>query len=117
VTALSDGTVVAVGFQFSSTTGTTPLILQNATSAPKKATGTAPLAPTMLVPLDKAPATPTETTTAAHSRPATAPRDTAVDRLFAALGKAHHPALFSAHRSAAHDAAVVDDPDGSLTDR
>src|SRR5262249_13529523 len=35
VTALSDGTVAAVGGQGSATTGTTPLILQNAASAPK----------------------------------------------------------------------------------
>src|SRR5262249_36987869 len=35
VTALSDSTVAAVGSQVSSTTGTIPLILQNAESAPR----------------------------------------------------------------------------------
>jgi hypothetical protein len=34
VTALSDGTVAAVGRQSGSTTGTIPLILQDAMSAP-----------------------------------------------------------------------------------
>jgi hypothetical protein len=42
VTALSDGTVAAVGSQFSSTTGTTPLILQDAVSAPKTGKTTSP---------------------------------------------------------------------------
>jgi hypothetical protein len=47
VTALSDGTVAAVGSQVSSTTGQTPLILQNAASAPKAAAliRTTPAAP------------------------------------------------------------------------
>jgi hypothetical protein len=91
VTALSDSTVAAFGYQENSSFVDTPLILQNSASAPKPWKSTAALAATMPISLDKAPATPAGTTTAAHSRPMPAPRDTAVDRLFAALGKADQP--------------------------
>ena len=64
VTALSDGTAAAVGFQEDSTTGFTPLILQDAASAPKTWKTTAALAATLPDLLETAPATPDGTATA-----------------------------------------------------
>jgi hypothetical protein len=117
VTALSDGTVAAVGGQSTAKTST-GLILQNAASAPPKmATTASPLETTMSAPLDAAPVMLAGTTTAAQTRTTPASRDAApVDRFFAAIGKTHRPGLFIAHRSAAHDAAAIDDPDGFLAD-
>jgi hypothetical protein len=91
VTALSDGTVAAVGSQVSSTTGQTPLILQNAASAPKT--------PTKAVYVG-ASAPATGTTTSAPTTAMPAPLDTAfVDQLFAAAGKADQSLALAGHRS------------------
>jgi hypothetical protein len=88
VTALSDGTVAAVGFQFSSTTGTTPLILQNATSAHKSATTASLVETTLAAPLDTAPVMLAGTTTVAQTRPTPARLDAApVDQFLAAVGR------------------------------
>jgi hypothetical protein len=53
--ALGDRTVAAVGFQESETNGTSPLILQNAASAPKAATTAAATTTTMPAQLGSAP--------------------------------------------------------------
>jgi hypothetical protein len=88
VTALSDGTVAAVGNQFSSTTGTTPLILQNPWSAPKTATAASRVETTMAAPLDAAAVMSAGTTTAAQTRTVLPPLDAApVDQFFAAVGR------------------------------
>jgi hypothetical protein len=55
VTALSDGTVAAVGYQEDSSFVQTPLILQNSASAPKTKTATVATTTTMPAPLDRAP--------------------------------------------------------------
>ncbi len=93
VTALSDGTVAAVGQQESSTTGTTPLILQNAASAPKTRS------PTMA---QTAPVTTTGTTAGVQTTTKPAPLDAVpVDQFFAAAAKADQPLSFAGHRSGA----------------
>jgi hypothetical protein len=97
VTALSDGTVAAVGSQSSSTTGQTPLILQNAASAPKAPTTSAPLAASA----------PTGWTTAAGQN-LTLPDSldaAAVEQFFAATAKAEQPLSFTMHRAKAQTGA------------
>jgi hypothetical protein len=111
VTALSDGTVAAVGHQEGATTDQ-PLILQNAASVPKNATTTSPLETTMSAPLDAALVMPAGTTTAAQSKTTPARLVTAaVDHLFTALGKAEQPLSSAGHRSRAHKPAGISDPD------
>jgi hypothetical protein len=92
VTALSDGTLAAVGTQSSSTTGQTPLILQNTVSAPKAAT-TAVVTTTMMpFPLNAASVTSTGTTTPAPTQPMPAPLDPApVDQFSDAAGMIDQP--------------------------
>jgi hypothetical protein len=80
VTALSDGTVAAVGHQ-EDVNMDQPLILQNAASAPQTTTGMAPLATNS--------STTIGTQIDDHARTLLASRDTAlVDHVFAAAGKA-----------------------------
>jgi hypothetical protein len=108
VTALSDGTVAAVGSQTSSTTGHTPLILQNAASAPKSATKASLVETTLAAPLDAALVMLAGTTTVAQTRPTPAPLDAApVDQFFAAVGKADQPWSLAGHRLRMHEAAVI----------
>jgi hypothetical protein len=92
VTALSDGTVAAVGTQSSSTTGQTPLILQNAASAPKGATTAAVTTTMMPFPLNAASVPSTGATTPAPTQPMPAPLDPApADQFFAAAGMIDQP--------------------------
>jgi hypothetical protein len=107
VSARSDGSVVAVGSQGN----IVPLIYQNAASAPKAVTTIAAPTTTMAAPLDAAPVMPAGTTTADHSISMPAPRDTAVDRLFAALGNADQP-LSLAGQSPAR--TVLATPSGTM---
>jgi hypothetical protein len=91
VTALNDGTVAAVGSQFSSATGTTPLILQNGGgSAPNPATKATPLAAS---PMSR------ETSTALPTRATTILHAAVADRLFAAVSQANQPLSFAGHSS------------------
>jgi hypothetical protein len=108
VTALSDGTVAAVGFNETDFTGDgSGLILQNAASAPRaKAPAVFP-----------APANTTETATAAPATTGPAPLDPApVDQFFAAAGKADQPLPFAAHDARAHVARAIWDIDFLLED-
>jgi hypothetical protein len=90
VTALSDGTVVAVGVQFSSTTGETPLILQNSWHDDQRS-AQAPAA-TSPGPLDAASVRTAGPATAARTPTLPSSLDAgAVDLLFAAAGKAAQP--------------------------
>jgi hypothetical protein len=92
VTALSDGTVAAVGHQEDVNTDQ-PLILQNAASAPKTAATVAPLA---------APATTAGTLTAVQARTGPSHLDAApVDQLFAGTAKAEQPLSFATHSAKA----------------
>jgi hypothetical protein len=117
VTALSDGTVTAVGGQFNSTTGETPLILQNAQSTwgPRSVVGRQPGGPSAVVAASPmpaaAPGTRHRTTTAAQ--PTTMPlllEPAAVDQLFTAAAGADQPWPVAGHGRRAHQAAV----DGEL---
>jgi hypothetical protein len=113
VTALSDGTVAAVGEQDSSTTGITPLILQNAGSAPKIATPAAVPTTTMPASLEAASVMPFGTLTAGQT--STTPAQlgaAAVDQFFASAGKRDRPS--AGHSSATHDVAANGDWDGLL---
>jgi hypothetical protein len=111
VTALSDGTVAAVGQQVSSKVET-GLILMNAASAPKKATTASAPATSGLPMLDAVPPTKAEATTTASTAPAPVPMDAAsLDQFFAAIGQAGQRLLFAARRSAAHELAANDDLD------
>jgi hypothetical protein len=105
VTALSDGTVAAMGHQ-SGTTSDSGLVLQNAGSAPKS--GAAPLA---------APATRAATTPAARSWTSPARVDAALlDQLFVAAGGGDQ-ALPSAHHTWwPHEAAAKGALDGLHVD-
>jgi hypothetical protein len=104
VTARSDGTVAAVGFQINQLSDATPLILQNSTSAPKSATKAAPVA---------AFAPTAGTTTAARTWMMPAPLDAvAVDQLFAAAGKADQPLSLAGHRSRALKPSALGELDG-----
>jgi hypothetical protein len=110
VTALSDGTVAAVGHQEDVNTDQ-PLILMNAGSAP--AAGSIKVDPTstMPPPLTTAPALEVETI-AAPTRALPTPLDAPlVDQSFAAAGKAGMPLLSVAHGSPAHEPAATVDPD------
>jgi hypothetical protein len=89
VTAVSDGTVAAVGFQDDSSGNITPLILQNATSAPRTPTKAVAPTTTMLAPLNAA----------------------AVDQFLAALGPVDQPLSFSGRGSRPHKAAPNGDRD------
>jgi hypothetical protein len=84
VTAVSDGTVAAVGFQDDSSGNITPLILQNATSAPRTPTPAAAPTTAMMSPLDAA----------------------AVDLFLAAIGPAGQPLSFSGHGARVHKVAA-----------
>jgi hypothetical protein len=124
VTALSDGTVVAVGNQFSSTTGTIPLILQNPVSAPKAGTRSAALdAPAATAGLTSvalvAPATAAGSTVVAPTTtiPARSPDDAPVDQIFVAVAKADQPLSLAGHRIGEHEAAANGDLDGLAADR
>jgi hypothetical protein len=83
VTALSDGTVAAVGHQEDVNTDQ-PLILMNSGSAPTAGTETAAPGATMITPLDAA----------------------AVDQLFAAAIVANQPLSLSGHGARAHKVAA-----------
>jgi hypothetical protein len=98
VTALSDGTVAAVGNQFSSTTGTTPLILQNSWhDDPRSATS--PAAPSAAMPAARDAVAVDQLfaaarNTAAQTRTTPAPLDAAlVGPGFAAAAEAGRPLL------------------------
>jgi hypothetical protein len=113
VTALSDGTVAAVGHQEGGTVNQ-PLILQNAASAPKAATLT-PAQTTTLVPppLDDAPGKTAVIEIAAPTRATSAPLDAAqVDQFFAAAAKSNQPSPFQVHRSRAQTATASGQRDG-----
>jgi hypothetical protein len=112
VTALSDGTVVAVGFQESETNGFSPLILQNAASAPQTAAATAPLAAsaatargtrgapttTMSAILDTSLTTMPGISIDDQTRTLSLPLDiVAVDQLFASVGKADQQLWLAYH--------------------
>jgi hypothetical protein len=87
VTALGDGTVAAVGFQDSSATGLTPLILQNVASAPR--TPTAGSTTTTQALLDAAP----------------------VDQFLGAIGPVDSPLWSTGHVARAHRVATSGDRD------
>jgi hypothetical protein len=117
VSALGDGTVVAVGRQLSSKNAT-GLILQNAASAPKGATtaavstGTIAMARTTSAPLAVS-LTAFETQNAVPTAPMPAiPRDAVpVDWLLAALAKPLQSLLFISHGSGTHQTAMIWDLD------
>jgi hypothetical protein len=88
VTALSDGTVAAVGSQETSSFVFTPLILQNSASAPKSATPAPLVETTVAAPVDAAAVISAGTTTETQTRTVLPPLDaTPVDRFFAAVGR------------------------------
>jgi hypothetical protein len=99
VTALSDGTVAAVGHQEGVSTDQ-PLILQNAASAPQTPTGMAPLVTSS--------STTFGTQIDDHTRTLLAHRDTAlVDQVFTAAGKSDQR-LWLADHSARTRPSVTD---------
>jgi hypothetical protein len=81
--ALRDGTVAAVGYQTDFAGHTFGIILQNAASAPKRASTVAVPSATRVAPLDAA----------------------AVERFLAAIGPVDPPLSFTGHRARAHQAA------------
>jgi hypothetical protein len=109
VTALSDGTVAAVGHQEGTNTDQ-PLILQNAASAPSSPVVMAAAAsPTMTAMQNASPTTALGTAGPAMTVPA--PADTApVDQFFAQVGK---PDTLRSHAGPSWRARVAD-PDGDL---
>jgi hypothetical protein len=110
VTALSDGTVAAVGFQEDSKI-LSGLILQNAGSAPPKtAAGTTAAAPTtaMFLPGDARPAGTTAAAPAALATKIPAPLDApSVDPLLAAPSKGDHLSSLVGHSSGAYQAVAI----------
>jgi hypothetical protein len=128
VTALSDGTVAAVGSQIGSTTGQMPLILQNAASAPKTAAPTR----SMLATRDTSPRDAvfpaganedqhlsfggpgtTGTTTGRQGGTMPAALEAALlDQLFVAAGKGDQPLPFAGHAWWLNDAAADGASDG-----
>jgi hypothetical protein len=113
VTALSDGTVAAVGTQFSTTTGTTPLILQNAVSAPRTATTAATPTTRVLVILDAAPPTNSGALTPvwAPLGPTVLHEAAPADPPLAALAKPMQSLSFVGHSSGTHQRATIWDVD------
>jgi hypothetical protein len=123
VTALSDGTVVAVGFQENQLSGATPLILQNAASVPTAATATALLAPaggsrgapttTMSALLDTSPATPPGSRIGDQTRTLPPTLNTAaVDQYFATAAKADPRLWLVYYSSRTRHTAANDDLNG-----
>jgi hypothetical protein len=116
VTALSDGTVAAVGNQFSSMIGTTPLILQNSWHDDQRS-AQAP-ATTSPRPLDGAPVRTAGPATAARRPALPLPLDAAaVDLLFALVEKIDHLRSLVGPRLSAHEAAGVSDLDVLAAER
>jgi hypothetical protein len=118
VTALSDGTVAAVGNQFGSTTGTTPLILQNAASPPRTATPIATPTTRVLVKLDATPLTKPRALTAAWTPtgPSVLHDAAPADLLLPATGKPLQSLSVVGHSLAIHKAATIWDLDMSPED-
>jgi hypothetical protein len=112
-TALSDGTVAAVGAETDSVGNATGLILQNAASAPKTTTTAAAATTTMSAPLGAAPVMTTGSAAGAQTTAiSTVPRERApVDQLFAAAPKPLPFLSFIGHSSAVHKTAAIWDLD------
>jgi hypothetical protein len=118
VTALSDGTVAAVGAESTSTT-TTGLILQNAASAPPKKTSTAAAvsAPFTMTGIASGPLAAPATTAGATAAvqnptmPVVLHDAPPVDPLFASAGKPLQFLSFIGHSSAVHKTAAIWDLD------
>jgi hypothetical protein len=110
VTALSDGTATAVGFQRDQGFDATPLIMQNSASAPKTAT-------TMSAPVNAASVLPAGIIGPAQMRTTPAPPDaTPVDQFFTTARKAKEALSLIGRGLAAHPTATDDGLDGLLDD-
>ncbi len=113
VTALSDGTVAAVGHQ-QGTNGDQPLILQNAASAPQTATATAPLAASAATVGSTSGASPT-TGSRIENQTQTLPAlsDTAaVDQFFSAVGEVDQQLWLLSYNLGTRHTAANGDLDG-----
>jgi hypothetical protein len=124
VTALSTGTVVAVGESFDSSGVSNGLILSNATSAPRAGSRSAvqdapatTAAPTSVA--LAAPATAAATTAAAPTTtmPARSVDDALIDQFFATAGEVDQPLSLTGRRTGEHEAAANADLDGLAGDR
>jgi hypothetical protein len=108
VTAVSDGTVAAVGFQDDSSGNITPLILQDSGSAPKSNSSVAVPTRTTPAPLDAARAPTAVRATATQTSTMWAPLDAAaVDQFVIVAVTGDRPLLFARHRSRAHRATDI----------
>jgi uncharacterized protein (TIGR03118 family) len=100
VTALSDGTVAAVGNEADSSGNSTGLILQDPASAPKAPAAAAVPTATMPTPADAAPVMPAGTTSAARTGTTPAlPGAAPADQFFTAADRASQPGSLAGHRS------------------
>jgi hypothetical protein len=115
VTALSDGTVAAVGHQEDVNTDQ-PLILQNKASAPKAPTAAVASPATMPPPLDFGPVMPTATMPATANRTVRVPLAAAVDQFFASTGNKELPLSVGGQRLAGHEGAGKGDMDALTGD-
>jgi hypothetical protein len=124
VTALSDGTVAAVGAETDSAGNADGIIFQDPKSAPRAGTRSAaqdaPAAtaePTSVALV--APAMPAGSTAVAPTTtmPARSPGDAPVDRFFATVATADQAMSLAGHRPGEHEAAVNGDLDGLAGDR